>query len=109
MAGAQERVLRRRIRSVQSTMKITRAMELIAASRIVRAQQAIRAARPYVARMQEVVAGLAETPDGARHRLFGDPESATTVAVIAIAGDRGLSGAYNSSVIRSAERIMREQ
>ena len=55
MAGGQERVLRRRIRSVESTKKITRAMELIAASRIVRAQQAIAAARPYVAKMGEVV------------------------------------------------------
>ena len=62
MAGGQERVLRRRIRSVESTKKITRAMELIAASRIVRAQQAIAAARPYVAKMAEVVAHLADTP-----------------------------------------------
>ena len=74
MAGGQERVLRRRIRSVESTKKITRAMELIAASRIVRAQQAIAAARPYVAKMAEVVSHLADTPDAANHPIFRDLE-----------------------------------
>ena len=75
MAGGQERVLRRRIRSVESTKKITRAMELIAASRIVRAQQAIAAARPYVGKMGEVVSHLADTPDAASHPLFREVES----------------------------------
>jgi F-type H+-transporting ATPase subunit gamma len=106
MAGGQERVLRRRIRSIQSTKKITRAMELIAASRIVRAQQAIAAARPYVEKMAEVVAHLARTPDGRDHPLFREPETVRRAAVIAIAGDRGLSGAYNSSVLRAAEAMM---
>ena len=78
MAGGQERVLRRRIRSVQSTKKITRAMELIAASRIVRAQQAIAAARPYVDKMAEVVANLADTPDAATHPLFRHAEAVRT-------------------------------
>ena len=63
MPAGQERILRRRIRSVQSTQKITRAMELIAASRIVRAQQAMAAAKPYAERMQEVVSELAATPE----------------------------------------------
>jgi F-type H+-transporting ATPase subunit gamma len=106
MAGGQERVLRRRIRSIQSTKKITRAMELIAASRIVRAQQAIAAARPYVEKMAEVVAHLARTPDGRDHPLFREPETVRRAAVIAIAGDRGLSGAYNSSVLRAAEGMI---
>ncbi len=109
MAGGQERELRRRIRSIQSTKKITRAMELIAASRIVRAQQAIAAARPYVEKMAEVVGHLADTPDGRAHPLFREPEQVRKVAIIAIAGDRGLSGAYNSSVIRAAERVARER
>jgi F-type H+-transporting ATPase subunit gamma len=73
MAGGQERVLRRRIRSIQSTKKITRAMELIAASRIVRAQQAIAAARPYVEKMSEVVGHLSRTPDGRSNPLFRGP------------------------------------
>ena len=92
MAGGQERVLRRRIRSVESTKKITRAMELIAASRIVRAQQAIVAARPYVAKMSEVVGHLAGTPDAADHPLFRQAESVEKVAIIAITADRGLAG-----------------
>ncbi len=108
MAGGQERELRRRIRSIQSTKKITRAMELIAASRITRAQQAIAAARPYVAKMSEVVSHLADTPDGRAHPLFRSPEAVRRSAVIAIAGDRGLSGAYNSSIIRATERVAGE-
>jgi F-type H+-transporting ATPase subunit gamma len=108
MAGGQERVLRRRIRSVESTKKITRAMELIAASRIMRAQQAIAAARPYVAKMGEVVAHLADTPDAADHPLFRQVESVQNVAIILITADRGLAGGYNSSVIRSAERLIRQ-
>ena len=108
MAGGQERVLRRRIRSVESTKKITRAMELIAASRIVRAQQAIAAARPYVAKMSEVVAHLADTPDAASHPLFREAESVQHVAIIAITADRGLAGGYNSSIIRATERRMRD-
>lgn len=101
-------MLRRRIRSIQSTKKITRAMELIAASRIVRAQQAIAAARPYVEKMSEVVGHLADTPDGRNHPLFRQPETLGRAALIVIAGDRGLSGAYNSSVLRAAERRIRE-
>jgi F-type H+-transporting ATPase subunit gamma len=108
MAGGQARVLRRRIRSIQSTKKITRAMELIAASRIVRAQQAIAAARPYVEKMSEVVGHLADTPDGRNHPLFRHPETLRRAALIVVAGDRGLSGAYNSSVLRAAERRIRE-
>ncbi len=108
MAGGQERVLRRRIRSIQSTKKITRAMELIAASRIVRAQQAIAAARPYVEKMSEVVGHLADTPDGRNHPLFRRPETLGRAALVVIGGDRGLSGAYTSSVLRAAERRIRE-
>jgi F-type H+-transporting ATPase subunit gamma len=107
MAGGQERVLRRRIRSVESTKKITRAMELIAASRIVRAQQAIAAARPYVAKLREVVSHLADTPDAANHPLFRDVESVQKTAIIVITADRGLAGGYNSNVIRAAERRIR--
>jgi F-type H+-transporting ATPase subunit gamma len=108
VAGGQERVLRRRIRSVESTKKITRAMELIAASRIVKAQQAIAAARPYVAKMGEVVQHLADTPDAADHPLFRDVETVQKVAIILITGDRGLAGGYNSSIIRATERKLRE-
>jgi F-type H+-transporting ATPase subunit gamma len=108
VAGGQERVLRRRIRSVQSTQKITRAMELIAASRIVRAQQAIAANRPYVAKMREVISHLAESPDARQHPIFRDVADARRVAIVVITGDRGLAGGYNVSVIRAVERLVRE-
>ncbi|MGD0083307.1 MAG: ATP synthase F1 subunit gamma [Acidimicrobiales bacterium] len=106
MAGGQERILRRRIRSVESTKKITRAMELIAASQMLRAQARIHGARPYVAGMQRVLADVAE--DGTLPaRLMGVPESPEHVAVVAIVSDRGLCGGYNAFVLRAAERLMR--
>jgi F-type H+-transporting ATPase subunit gamma len=108
MAGGQERVLRRRIRSVESTKKITRAMELIAASRIVRAQQAIAAARPYVGKIREVVSHLADTPDAAGHPLFRDVQSTERVAIVTVTADRGLAGGYNANVIRTVERMIRD-
>src|SRR3974377_2093542 len=108
MAGGQERVLRRRIRSVESTKKITRAMELIAASRIARAQAAINAARPYVGKIREVVGHLAESPEAADHPLFRDVSSTQRVAIVLVTADRGLAGGYNTNVIRTVERMVRE-
>jgi F-type H+-transporting ATPase subunit gamma len=109
VAGGQERILRRRIRSVQSTMKITRAQELIAASRIVRAIRAIEAARPYVTKMAEVVAHLVDTPEGRRNPLLHpSDEAGQRAAVIMITADRGFAGAYNTNVIRATERAIAE-
>ena len=108
MAGGRERVLRRRLRSVSSTQKITRAMELIAASRIVRAQQAIAAARPYVRKMREVVEHLADTPDATNHPLFREVDSVERVAIVFMTADRGLAGGYNVQIIRTVERMIRE-
>jgi len=108
MAGGQERILRRRIKSVESTKKITHAMELIAGSRIYRARQAIAAARPYVAAMGEVVEHLVNTPEAAEHPLLRARDGSGRVAIVVISADRGLAGAYNSNVIRAAERRMRE-
>ncbi len=108
MAGSQERVLRRRIKSIQSTQKITRAQELIAASRIARAQATVAAAQPYSESISEVVADLARGAGGASPLFVPRPEI-RRVAHIVIAGDRGLCGAYNSSVIRAAERSVVEQ
>lgn len=105
MPAGQERALRRRVRSVQSTQKITRAMELIAASRIARAQAAIAAAKPYAEQMQAVVSELASTPEARGHWLFSGTGSGALVLVIA--ADRGLSGAFNSSVLRAAEELLR--
>jgi len=104
VAGGQERVLRRRIRSVQSTKKITKAMELIAASQIVRSLNRMTANRPYRAGMARIVVEAVKGDPAAAAKLLGTPEELRNVVVLAIVGDRGLSGSYNSSVLRAAER-----
>jgi F-type H+-transporting ATPase subunit gamma len=108
MAGGQERVLRRRIRSVQSTRKITKAMELIAASRIVRAQARIAANRPYRDGMERILRATAAADPAAAKRLLGSPESPQRVGILAVVGDRGLAGSYNSGVLRATERLVAE-
>jgi len=102
MASAELRLIRRRIRSVKSTMKITRAMELIAASRIVRAQQRVAEAQPYTQKMNEVIRNVAAATGGVSHPLL-DRREAKIAGVLAITSDRGLAGAYNSNVLRMAE------
>lgn len=104
MAGGQERVLRRRIRSVQSTKKITRAMELIAATRVVSAQNRAHAARPYSERITEVIQHLAQAGGVIDHPLLRAPDRNGKIAFVVIAADRGLAGPYNTAVIRAAER-----
>src|SRR5437773_5419533 len=109
MAGGQERILRRRIRSVQSTKKITRAMELIAASRIVKAQARVAAAVPYADKITDVVQHLAAAGGGSSSSpLLAPRPEIRRVAHVVVAADRGLCGGYNSSVIRAAEGSMRE-
>ena len=109
MAGGQERILRRRIKSVQSTKKITRAMELIAASRIVKAQARVQAAQPYADGITEVVRDLQAAGAGANNPLLVPRPETRRVGEVVIAADRGLCGAYNSSVIRAAEVDVRAQ
>jgi F-type H+-transporting ATPase subunit gamma len=109
MAGGQERLLRRRIKSIQSTQKITRAQELIAASRIVKAQAAVIAAQPYSETITQVVRDLAAGGGGGDSPLLNPRSEVRKVAFIVIAADRGLCGAYNSSVIREAERALLAQ
>src|SRR5436309_10312896 len=107
MAGGQERILRRRIKTVESTKKITKAMELIAASRIVRAQARVKAARPYSERITEVIRNLASGGAGLDHPLLKPRDDIATVAYVVVTADRGLAGGYNNNVIRAAERAMR--
>ena len=106
MAGGAERVLRRRIKSVQSTKKITKAMELIAASRILKAQQRVNAARPYSEQITEVIRNLAAAGAGRGSALLEQREDVRTVAFVVVTADRGLCGGYNTTVIRAAEREM---
>ncbi|MGA2531138.1 MAG: ATP synthase F1 subunit gamma [Acidimicrobiales bacterium] len=106
MAGGQERVLRRRIRSIEATKKITRSFELIAASQIARAQGRIAGSRPYVKAIASILAETA-AESGSATRLLGIPESPQNVLALVIVADRGLAGAYNSSVLRVGERLIR--
>ena len=103
MAGGQERILRGRIRSVQATKKITRAMELIAASRIVKAQQRVYAAVPYSEIITNVVKDLAAGGTGSESALMKPRDVVKTTCYVAIAADRGLCGGYNAGVLRATE------
>ena len=103
MAGGQERILRSRIKSVQATKKITRAMELIAGSRIVKAQQRVAAAVPYSERITEVVKDLAAGGAGGSSAFLKAREEIRTTCYIAITADRGLCGGYNAGVLRATE------
>ena len=109
MAGGQERILRRRIKSVQSTQKITRAMELIAASRIVKAQARVQAAQPYADGITEVVRDLQAAGAGSSNPLLVPRDETRRVGEVVLAADRGLCGAYNTTVIRAAEADIRAQ
>ena len=106
--GAQLRIVRRRIRSVQSTKKITRAMELIASSRIVKAQQRVEAARPYAIQLTKAMEDLARQTGAVQHPLLEDRESPTNAGVLVLTSDRGLAGAYNANVLKVAEGVIRE-
>ncbi len=103
--GAQLRIYRRRIRSVQSTKKITRAMELIAASRIVKAQQRVTASKPYADEITRVLSTLASR-SSLDHPLLNEQPDPGRAAVLVVTSDRGLAGAYNSNVLRTAEELM---
>jgi F-type H+-transporting ATPase subunit gamma len=104
----QLRALKRRIDSVKSTQKITSAMELIASSRIIKAQQRVEAARPYADTMRRLMVSVARTAGNLDHPLLRQREDVTRVGHIVVSSDRGLAGAYNSNVIRAAERDMRD-
>jgi F-type H+-transporting ATPase subunit gamma len=102
--AASLRELRGRIKAVQATKKITRAMELIAASRIVKAQQRAQAATPYARELTRAVSALA-TFSNVDHPLTSEKPDARSAAVLVITSDRGLAGSYSSSVLKEAERL----
>jgi len=98
------REYRARIRSVESTKKITRAMELIAASRIIKAQQRAQQAAPYARELTRAVSALV-TYSNVSHPLTTEPENPKRAAILIVTSDRGLAGAYSSSVLKEAERL----
>lgn len=102
--GAQLRVYRRRIKSVQSTKKITRAMELIAASRIVKAQAAVKAAQPYARQITRVISALA-SQSTIDHPLLQEQPQARRAAILVVTSDRGLAGGYNANALKAAASL----
>ncbi len=101
------RDIRRRIRSVQSTQKITRAMKLVAAAKLRRAQERIVSARPYANKMAELLGNLVTGTDGAAHPLLEQRDGPRRQIVI-VTADRGLAGAFNSNILRRAVEFIRE-
>ena len=102
MASAELRIIRRRIKSVESTKKITRAMELIAASRILKARERVLASKPYSEKMAEVVRNVGKASSDGTHPLL-ELRDIATIGVLVVTSDRGLAGGYNTNVIRLAE------
>ncbi|MCT9141184.1 F0F1 ATP synthase subunit gamma [Streptomyces violarus] len=102
--GAQLRVYKRRIRSVSATKKITKAMEMIAASRVVKAQRKVAASTPYATELTRAVTAVA-TGSNTKHPLTTEAENPTRAAVLLLTSDRGLAGAFNSNAIKAAERL----
>ncbi|MBT2451224.1 F0F1 ATP synthase subunit gamma [Streptomyces sp. ISL-43] len=102
--GAQLRVYKRRIRAVTATKKITKAMEMIAASRIVKAQRKVAASMPYATELTRAVTAVA-TGSNTKHALTTEVEAPARAAVLLITSDRGLAGGYSSNAIKQAERL----
>src|SRR5947207_1431183 len=105
MASVQD--IKRRVRSVRNTRKITRAMELVAAAKLRRAQTRIEAMRPYAATMQELIAGVGRASSSVRLPLLEQREQVSNVLIVPLTGDRGLAGAFNAQVIRRSFALER--
>jgi F-type H+-transporting ATPase subunit gamma len=101
--------LKRRVRSITNTRKVTRAMELVASARLRRAQQRIEAMRPYADRMLELMAGVSKAAGAVRLPLLERREQIAKVAILPVTADRGLAGGFNAQVIRRSLALMREQ
>ncbi len=102
--GAELRVYRRRIKSVESTKKITKAMELIAASRIVKAQARVNSAKPYANELSSALARLSGDPT-LSHPMLTGVENARRAGILLVTSDRGLAGGYNANAIKSANEL----
>jgi F-type H+-transporting ATPase subunit gamma len=105
MASVQD--LKRRIQSVRNTRKITRAMELVAAAKLRRAELRIKALRPYAETMNELIAGVGRASTSVRLPLLEQRENVETVAIVPLTGDRGLAGAFNAQILRRAFALER--
>lgn len=101
--------IRRRIRSVKNTQQITKAMKMVAAAKLRRAQERMFAARPYAGGLRQVLASVATRVDISAHPLLQSREPERNVFVVVVTADRGLCGAFNANVIRAAQNFIREQ
>jgi len=100
--------LKRRLRSITNTRKLTKAMELVASARLRRAQSRIEAMRPYADRMLELMAGVSQAAGAVRLPLLERRETVKRVAIVPVTGDRGLAGAFNAQVLRRSFALQRE-
>jgi len=100
--------LKRRVRSISNTRKVTRAVELVASARLRRAQQRIESMRPYADRMTELIAGTAQAAGAVNMPLLERRETVRKVGILAVSGDRGLAGGFNAQVLRRSFALMRE-
>ncbi len=105
--AAQLRAVRARIRAVKSIAKITRAQELIASSRIIRAQQRTRAAEPYARELTQAVEAVVSRSTSISHPMITEPATISRAAVLILTSDGGFCGAYNANVLREASRLRR--
>ena len=101
------KIIRRRIRSIQSTQQITRVMKMVAAAKLKRAQDNIVHARPYALRLREVIRELATRVDRSHHPLL-ELREAEDLGIMVVTGDRGLCGSFNTGILRRAQRLMEE-
>jgi F-type H+-transporting ATPase subunit gamma len=99
--------LKRRIRSIRNTRKITKALQLVAGARLRRAQMRIEAMRPYADRMMELMAGVARASGSVRNLPLLQRREVKTVAIVAVTGDRGLAGGFNAQVLRTSIALER--
>jgi F-type H+-transporting ATPase subunit gamma len=103
------KIIKRRIRSIQSTQQITRVMKMIAAAKLKRAQENIIKARPYSLRLRKVIRELSPRVERDMHPLLHFAEPAENVGMMIVTGDRGLAGAFNTNIMRRAARLIEEQ
>ena len=101
--------IRRRIRSVKNTQQITKAMKMVAAAKLRRAQERIFSARPYAGGLREVLQSVVSRVDPEKHPLLAPREDEKNVLVVVVTGDKGLAGAFNANVIKAASNLVRER
>jgi F-type H+-transporting ATPase subunit gamma len=101
--------LRRRIRSVKNTQQITKAMKMVAAAKLRRAQERMVAARPYAAALREVLSSIAARVDVSKHPLLETREAENKILLLVVTADRGLCGAFNTNVLRAAQNAIKEK